>query len=168
MPPPASKRTTNEIATASVASEPSSASRGATRAPQIAPSTATMSGSQMRIESVMRRAPSVRASHGRREGHWSAGRRGVRPSRARDQEVEDDRGAAEQQQRGVVAQEAGLDRAHGGGAGAHDRRRAVDERPLDDDALERAAREVAERGERPRDEQIDQLIEIPLVDEQRV
>src|SRR5512142_2110 len=135
------------MATPSAANAPSSERRGATRPPTSAPSTATAAGSQSRMESVIRS--------------------GLGSSRG-DQEVEEDGGAAEQQQRGVVAQEAGLDRAHRGGAGAHDRRRAADERPVDDDALERAAREVPERGERADDQQVDRLVEEPLVDEQLV
>jgi hypothetical protein len=41
-------------------------------------------------------------------------------------------------------------------------------RPVDDQPLERVAREAAEEGERPHDQRVDELVEVPLVDEHRV
>src|SRR5437588_10001858 len=55
----------------------------------------------------------------------------VSRSRGRDQEVEDERGEAEYEQRGVGAQVAGLERAGERAAGAHDAGRAADEDTLD-------------------------------------
>ena len=135
--------TISAIAIPSAPSEPSSGEprRDQSRR-QIAPTSAAASGSQIRIESI-----------------------GVTSS---DQEVEADAGDAEQHQRGVEAQEAALERAHGGRAGAHEAGRAADERAVDDDALERSAAKRPNAGDGPHDERVDQLVEVPLVLEERV
>src|SRR5688572_10735544 len=69
-------------------------------------------------------------------------------SARRQHEVEDEGGDAEQQQRRVGPQEAGLDRAHRGGARPHHPGRSADEQAVDDQALERVAGEAAEPRER--------------------
>src|SRR3954451_24480023 len=84
------------------------------------------------------------------------------------EEVEDHQAGAEQQQRGVGAQEARLQRPDGGRAGAHDARRAAHQRPVYEDALERLLGEAARPGEGRDDAGADELVEVPLVDEEPV
>ena len=95
----------------------------------------TNSGSQIRIESVMSSAQEV-------EGH------------AAD---------ADDHQRHVVAQEAGLAAAHDRRGGAHDAGRAAGDAAVDDAALhvEPMKRPSALRG--AHDDEVDQLVEVPLV-----
>src|SRR4051812_44341862 len=88
----------------------------------------------------------------------------VTASAGGDEEVEGEAGEPQQQQRGVRAQEAGLDRAHGGRGGTDDARGAADEQAVDDEALERVAPEAPEPCEQPHDHRVDQLVEEPLVD----
>src|SRR5579875_3465461 len=144
----ASKRAMNEIAIPSAASEPRTARRPASARGTNAPSTPTNSGSQMRIESVMRSA------------------RGA--SRGLHEEVEGHGADPDHHQRDVVAQEAGL-------AATHDRRerargagRTAGDAAVDDVALDRRADEAAGELGGTYDQQVDQLVEVPLVVEERV
>src|SRR4051794_36434045 len=84
------------------------------------------------------------------------------------EEVEDHGAEADEQQRRVGAQEAGLQGAHRGRAGPHDARRSTDQRAVDEHPLERLLAEAAEPGEGPDDDVVDDLVEVPLVDEQAV
>src|SRR6478735_1240504 len=86
-------------------------------------------------------------------------------SRALDQEVEADGDDAEQQQGGVRAQEPGLGRAHRRGPGADEPARPADQRAVDEDALERLLAPAPEPRGGPDDEEVDRLVEVPLVDE---
>src|ERR1700716_3448283 len=84
------------------------------------------------------------------------------------EEVEDHGAGADQQQRRVGAQEAGLQGADRGRPGPDDARRSAHERPVDEDPLEGLLAEAPEPGERLDDQPADQLVEVPLVDEEAV
>src|SRR4051812_35903839 len=126
----------------SVASAPAIVPARAARPGSSAPTKAAAAGSQIRID----RCTSARL----------------------DQEVEGQAREAEQDERRIGAQEPGLDRPDRGAAGLDDPGGAVDQRPFDEDALERRLAEAAEGGERAHDDGVDRLVEEPLVLEQPV
>ena len=84
-----------------------------------------------------------------------------------DQEVEGEPGEAGDQQQRVAADEAVLDGADDAAGAAHGLLGAGDE-AVDDEALEDAVGEAADRQRRADDEEVDQLVEVPLVDEEGV
>ena len=83
------------------------------------------------------------------------------------QEVEGEPGEAGDQQQRVAADEAVLDGADDAAGAAHRLLGAGDE-AVDDEALEDAVGEAADRQRRADDEDVDQLVEVPLVDEEGV
>src|SRR3954462_3634463 len=109
-----------------------------------------------------------RARAGRPWRRRAEPRRGSTATRsgALDEEVQADRDDAEQQQRRVGAQEAGLRGAPPRRAGADDAARPADERVVDEDPLERLLAPAPEPQRGPDDEQVDELVEVPLVDEE--
>src|SRR4051794_30722613 len=110
-----SKSAIAQIDQANVASAPSSVTARPAAPGTSRPSSAAAAGSQ----SGMERGMLTGSSGGLQE------------------EVEDHAAGADHEQRGVGAQEARLQGAHRGRAGAHDARRAAHERAVDEDALER-------------------------------
>src|SRR3984893_340610 len=129
------------IASPSAASEPASATTPGTRAPPaIAPISAAAAGSQMRIESIS--------------------------ASALEEEVEADGGDAHEHQPGVDAEDAALGGAHERRARAHQPGGPADQRPVDQEPLEGVRGEAAEPGSGADDEDVDRLVEVPLVLEQ--
>src|SRR5438270_1759773 len=98
------------------------------------------SGSQIRIESVI--------------------------SRARDQEIERYAEHADHHQRRVVTEESGLGPAHGRRARAHDPNGAASNAAPDHHPLEHRLGDPAEPQGWSHDQVVDQLVEVPLVDEE--
>src|SRR3954464_2470449 len=139
---PWSNWTSTAIESPSVASAPATYAARAARPGSRAPSSAEAAGSQIRIE----RGTSARL----------------------DQEVEGQRGEAEQDERRVEAQVARLDRAHRGAARPHDPGRAADQRAVDEHALERRLGKAPGCRERAHDDGVDDLVEVPLVQEEQV
>ena len=78
------------------------------------------------------------------------------------------RGQPDEQQRGVVAQVARLQAAHRGRQRPDEARAAADERAVDEHALDRRVGEAPEPGDRADDQEVDRLVEVPLVDEELV
>src|SRR3984957_19790739 len=102
----------------------------------------TASGSQMRIESVI--------------------------SRGRDKEVERHAEDPHQHRAGVVAHESGLHPAHSGRTRAHETDGAPGPPPADQAALQHRPGEAAEPLGRAHDRHVDQLVEVPLVEQELV
>src|SRR5262245_31643251 len=129
---PVSKPATIPIAIPSVAIVPTTAHHPVTRFGRKRPTSPKASGSQRRTLII-----------------------GASPSRARDQEVEGEAGEADEQEQRVAADEAVLD-------GADDRARLADRLPgagdqaVDDEALEAAVGEAADRQRRPHHQHVDQ------------
>src|SRR3954451_3462526 len=124
-----------------------SAIAGATRRPASAPSTAMAKGQNSSKE------------------RWSVSCTRLRPGQ---EEVEAEGCEAEREQRRVVAQVARLRGAHRGRERPHRAGRPAHEQPGDDAPLERGAPEAPEPRERPHDHAVDDLVEVPLVDEHAV
>src|SRR3954454_4585543 len=139
---PVSNCTRTAIESPSVASAPATYAARAQRPGSRAPSSADAAGSQMRIE----RCTSARL----------------------DQEVEGEARESEQHQRRVEAQVPRLDGAHRRAARPNDPRGAADERAVDEHALERRLGEAPGRRERAHDDRVDDLVEVPLVQEELV
>src|SRR5919197_132291 len=127
------------IAKASASRAPSSVIQRAAR-PAKRPRTPAASGSQSRMERC----------------------RVIRSGRL-DQEVQAHADQAEEHERRVHPQEA-----DGGRRGLDDGRGPADERPVDEDPLERLLAEAPDPGERADEERLVELVEVPLVDEEAV
>src|SRR6201987_3160043 len=141
---PVLNRATNEIAMPSVIRLHTTAARPASLAGSSVASSESASGTQRRMESVI----------------GSLGRR--------DQEVESHGGNPDNDGRGVVAQEPGLGAADRGRAGPDDAGGASGDAATDETLLQDGAAEAPQPQRRTHDEEVDQLVEVPLVVQERV
>src|SRR5918994_1023874 len=101
-----------------------------------------------------RSAPRQEAGRGLSTGGWS---------RADDQEVEGEGGQAEQEQKRITAQEAGLYRAREGGADAHDAGGAANDEALYEVGLDHPPAEGAGGGGGPHEDGVVERVGGPLV-----
>src|SRR5579863_6326803 len=141
---PAWKRATKLIATATGIRLATAPTRPTYRAGAALTTSASASGNQMSIE---------RVTFGSGGG---------------DQEVEDHDRQAEDHRRGVEAQEPGLSAAHRGRPRAHDAADPAGHAARDHDPLQHRLREAADRERRADDGDVEQLVEVPLVNEEVV